>query len=179
MSLTKNLLTVLCFLKWICHDSDENVTRGIDSAGKHSADSRRSKLKEEEHKRKCHQWPSQKSQQNIVFKKRKHSLERGGRWGVGGVSQETNAFYWIRRRKAAFTKDCLQKKDSLLEIRLVLFLGKGWEEKGGERMGGGGNMSKHQEGPLTFESQSYSFSHLHVEMSDIICECQKYLQKIK
>lgn len=66
------------------------------------------------------------------FKKEK--AQPGGGWG-GGVSQEANAFYWIRRRKAAFTKDCLQKKGSPLEIRLLLFLGKGWEEEGGERRG--------------------------------------------
>lgn len=48
-------------------------------------------------------------------------------------------------------------------------VGSGWEE--------GGTCLSTEAERLTFESQSYSFSHLHVKMSDIICECQKYLQK--
>lgn len=172
MSLTKRLLTMPCFLKWICHDSDENVTRGTDSAGKHSVDARRrSKLKEEKYQGKCHQWPSTKTSTEYCFKKEKTQLKG---WEV---SQEANAFDWIRRRKAVFTKACLQEKDSLWEVRLLLFLGKGWEEGGGEWMGGGGTCLSTEAERLTFESQSYSFSHLHVKMSDIICECQKYLQK--
>lgn len=130
-----------CFLKWICHDSDENVTRGTDSAGKHSVDARRrSKLKEEKYQGKCHQWPSTKTSTEYCFKKEKTQLKG---WEV---SQEANAFYWIRRRKAVFTKACLQEKDSLWEVRLLLFLGKGWEEGGGEWMGGRRNMSKHRGG---------------------------------
>lgn len=164
MSLTKRLLTMPCFLKWICHDSDENVTRGTDSAGKHSVDARRrSKLKEGKYQGKCHQWPSTKTSTEYCFKKDKTQLKG---WEV---SQEANAFYWIRRRKAVFTKACLQEKDSLWEVRLLLFLGRDGRKEG--------TCLSTKEELLTFESQSYSFSHLHVKMSDIICECQKYLQK--
>lgn len=81
---------------------------------------------------KCHQWSSTKTSTEYCFKKEKTQLKG---WEV---SQEANAFYWIRRRKAVFTKACLQEKDSLWEVRLLLFLGKGWEE--------GENMSKHQGG---------------------------------
>lgn len=56
MLLIKNFFIMLCFLKWICYDLDENVIKGIDSVGKYCVNLRRRrfKLKEEKYLRKCY-----------------------------------------------------------------------------------------------------------------------------
>lgn len=105
MSLTKKLLTVLCIIKWICQESEENVIGDADNnKRKYSTDlrNRRSKLKGENYLRKCHQWLHQQ-------KSKINSLSKGRRYKLKGKTLPEKKMLCNgpeRWRKTPFTKAC-------------------------------------------------------------------------